>query len=293
MTVYNALPQVAVSMLRRLRCLMRDPTVRSITRAERENMMSTVYMFDVDGTLTEARQPMSRNFADYFLQFCQDQIVYLVTGSDKSKVDEQVPVAVQAEVEGIFTCNAAEYWVENALEQQITHDFPVALVDALNSFVSNSSFTVRTGCHIERRTGMINVSSVGRNATTAERAAYHAWDQNNRERLQFIRQFEREFPGYRATIGGEISIDIAPCDLSKALALVRVRECYPAATIRFFGDRAYPGGNDWPLAQALTMESAVNTIHKVDGYKDTLSKLRSLDRRKRVDYGCLSALPVW
>ena len=53
--------------------------------------MQRIFMFDIDGTLTPARQQMTEEFTKFFLGFCKDNVVYLVTGSDHSKVLEQVP----------------------------------------------------------------------------------------------------------------------------------------------------------------------------------------------------------
>ena len=53
--------------------------------------MKTVYMFDVDGTLTPARQRMKSNFRKFFLEWSKDKIYYLITGSDIKKTRGQVP----------------------------------------------------------------------------------------------------------------------------------------------------------------------------------------------------------
>ena len=53
--------------------------------------MKTVYMFDVDGTLTPARQRMKSSFRKFFLEWSKDKIYYLITGSDIKKTRGQVP----------------------------------------------------------------------------------------------------------------------------------------------------------------------------------------------------------
>jgi hypothetical protein len=50
-----------------------------------------IFVFDIDNTLTPPRAAMLPEFAAQFLSFCRSEIVYLVTGSDRGKVDEQVP----------------------------------------------------------------------------------------------------------------------------------------------------------------------------------------------------------
>ena len=48
------------------------------------------YVFDVDGTLSHARQPMDKEFHDWFVNWMATRDVYLVTGSDRPKTVEQI-----------------------------------------------------------------------------------------------------------------------------------------------------------------------------------------------------------
>ena len=48
------------------------------------------FIFDVDGTLTPSREEIDGDFAVFFGNFCAENDVYLVTGSDKEKTIEQV-----------------------------------------------------------------------------------------------------------------------------------------------------------------------------------------------------------
>ena len=41
------------------------------------------FIFDVDGTLTPSRQHIDLGFEKYFMDFCEDNEVYFVTGSDR------------------------------------------------------------------------------------------------------------------------------------------------------------------------------------------------------------------
>ncbi len=46
-------------------------------------MSERLFIFDVDGTLTPSRQKMDMEFQKYFMDFCEDNFVYLITGSDR------------------------------------------------------------------------------------------------------------------------------------------------------------------------------------------------------------------
>ena len=45
-------------------------------------------MFDVDGTLTPARSLMDDQFKNFFLEWSESKLIYLVSGSDLKKIKE-------------------------------------------------------------------------------------------------------------------------------------------------------------------------------------------------------------
>ena len=72
----------------------------------------------------------------------------------------------------------------------------------LSYLVHESPFSLRTGNHIEQRSGMVNFSVVGRNATTEERAKYVDYDTVKNERINIASAFNTMFPDLQATVGG-------------------------------------------------------------------------------------------
>ena len=240
--------------------------------------MDYVFLFDVDGTLTVPRQPMTADFAEVFEGFCERNPVFLVSGSDLPKIREQVPERIMEKVTGSFVCSAAEFWVDDHLVYRAEHAFPAALTTALEHMVDSSPYPIRCGNHIEFRTGMINMSVVGRNATPDQRKAYHRWDRSNGERDRFLALLGESFPQYEVSAGGEISIDIVPRGWNKSRAMVEVKQRYPECAIAFFGDRMGPGGNDRPLAEALRLDAPRHQIVEVRDYQETLAHLVRFDR---------------
>ncbi|MEM8688252.1 MAG: HAD-IIB family hydrolase [Pseudomonadota bacterium] len=232
-------------------------------------MTSRIYMFDVDGTLTDPRKPIDNDFGNFFERFCDNHMVYLVSGSDFPKLEEQLPKSILAKARGVFCCSAAELWADGNAIYRLDHEFPKLLIEALDDFVSLSDYPSRFGNHIEFRTGMLNVSVVGRKADRAARKAYFEWDQREGERRKFIERFVETFSDYEASAGGEISIDVAPKGWNKSKALSVVKQDHPGHPITFFGDRMGPGGNDYPLAEALRADSPNHDIVSVDGFLET------------------------
>ena len=71
--------------------------------------MNKVFIFDVDGTLTPSRLPMTKEFQKFFEQWIENNKFYLVTGSDLPKLQEQI-CYFDIEAERIFTCCGNEMW---------------------------------------------------------------------------------------------------------------------------------------------------------------------------------------
>jgi phosphomannomutase len=235
-----------------------------------------IFVFDIDNTLTPPRAAMLPEFAAQFLSFCRSEIVYLVTGSDRGKVDEQVPEDIVAACAGLFTSAGSEFETAGRVVYSHDHEFPDGLIDFLDSQTQASAYPVRRGRHIEYRTGAINYSTVGRNAGAQDRKAYLLWDQVHGERARLCQEISRHFPDYEASAGGEISIDISPAGWNKSRVLVPIHERHGNEAITFVGDGIYPGGNDWPLAQALQTNSQHHVIEPVQDCAHTLKLLPSL-----------------
>jgi phosphomannomutase len=216
--------------------------------------MKRVYLFDIDGTLTPPRQLMDESFAEFFLSFAKNNLVYLTTGSDRAKALEQVGHEILTTCLGVFTCCGNEFWEGD--KRVYSREFcpNIELVTFLEQCVKGSKFPVKTGNHLEHRRGMLNFSVVGRNATTQERSRYSEWDErkHEREEIAYTILAERErFGNVDVSIGGEISIDIYPAGRDKSQSVRTIRQLHAGLPIVFAGDKMSPNGNDYAAAKAL------------------------------------------
>jgi len=216
------------------------------------------YVFDVDGTLSESRQTIPTEFRLWFFKWMQDKNVFLVTGSDRPKTIEQIGHEIVDSCTMVFQCAGNSVW-RKGLEVQSTKLNAPADMDAwLEQQVDFSPYKHRFGNHIEKRTGLINFSIVGRNAVGEQRDEYFAWDNENRERIKICKQFNELFPGFEAELGGNTSIDIHLKGKNKA----QVYDVIGSPMI-FFGDRIHEHGNDKPLADKMI--HAEDKWYQVDG----------------------------
>ncbi len=161
--------------------------------------METIFAFDVDGTLTNPRQPIDRDFARFMGRFTSEHKTVLVSGSDLPKLQQQLPDHLMWNCERVYTCSGAECWSNGELVYRKEHEFCNSIVECCKTFVDLSDYPSRFGNHIERRPGMLNVSVVGRNATNEQRQKYFEWDKSEHERAAFVDRINDADGAYEAS----------------------------------------------------------------------------------------------
>jgi phosphomannomutase len=233
------------------------------------------FIFDVDGTLTPSRGMIDTEYKDYFLSFCQDNEVYLVTGSDREKTIEQLGESIYNSAAMVFNCSGNDVWKGRQHIYTNPWKMSAAVVDHLTSVGLASQCPEKTGNHIESRPGSINFSTVGRKANCVQRAAYIEFDNRTHEREHIVKTFNNCFgttDNCTALIGGETGIDISATGHDKRQVLEKIKFTPRKDKLFFFGDKTTPGGNDYPLAFEIKTRE-VGTVVSVKKWRDTFETL--------------------
>ena len=225
----------------------------------------SVYLFDMDGTLTPARLPMTDEFSTVFKPWLQTHTAYIATGSDFKKVQEQIPEEIISCFSGVYCSMGNFLWSKGSVVYCNKFAEDPKLDAILDGYRKNTKYPYQLfDNYIEKRPGMINFSVLGRD-----------WDKENHERLMIKEQLLKTFgEKYEVAVGGSISIDITPTGLGKGQVARKVRENYPQSTIVFFGDKTMLGGNDYELAQALRQMDDNTKVVQVEGPEEVCSVLK-------------------
>tara|TARA_R100001082_G_scaffold105765_2_gene78107 strand:- start:1461 stop:2201 length:741 start_codon:yes stop_codon:yes gene_type:complete len=235
-------------------------------------MPDRVYLFDVDGTLTHPLAEIDEEFADVFLTWIHEKKkkVYLVTGSNIEKTTKQVFKAFIDQCEGIFTCSGNQFFSKGRKIYENKLELPEGFIEDLNLYLQEgTTWRRKTGTHIEIRPGMVNFSTVGREASPNLREAYYRWDRDALEREDIVEYITNLYPEFEVSIGGQISVDIYPVGKNKAQVVEKIQEMHgDDVEMIFVGDRNVPGGNDWPLAQRLDPIEG-SEWYQVHSYEET------------------------
>ena len=135
----------------------------------------TLVLFDVDGTLTPARLTVSEEVRKTLAKLRNKWCIGFVGGSDLSKQLEQLGPNVLDEFDYSFSENGlTAYRLGKELASQsfinwLGEEKYNKLAVFILRYLSEIDLPKRRGTFLEFRNGMINVSPIGRNASTEER----------------------------------------------------------------------------------------------------------------------------
>ena len=236
------------------------------------------YIFDVDMTVAESDCEMTDEMKAFFLEFGQKSHKYFFcSGSAIPKMRHQISDAVAEQATALFPNMGGELWVDGERLYQRTFEWPEGLREDLERLLEESEYEERTGDHIQDRTTMVCFSIVGKAADMPARKRYTAWSNEIGDRVKICEELGAKYPTLHFSMGGQTSIDISDLGNDKSQVLPVLRERFGNEPVMFFGDRMQEGGNDYPLAEALKVESGVeNVMVPVENPEDTLQKLKEI-----------------
>tara|TARA_R110000751_G_scaffold69917_3_gene141853 strand:- start:2042 stop:2737 length:696 start_codon:yes stop_codon:yes gene_type:complete len=222
-----------------------------------------IFLFDVDGTLTLSRKRIDPKFKDFFYNWVvthqeYGDEVYFVTGSDKDKTIEQVGEKIWLQVDGSYQNCANQLYSKGQLIREFSWRLPDDLMWDIIGTLSRSQWYGTAKGNIEIRIGMINISTVGRECSSKDRAKYYKWDKENKERELMVKTLKSRYPKIEFSIGGEISIDVYPEGRDKS----QVMDDLKGESV-FFGDSCDAGGNDHSISRKCS------TFHQVKNWEET------------------------
>lgn len=236
-------------------------------------------LFDMDGTLTKPRHKIDPAFES----FIQEKIkplctVGVVGGSDFKKLVEQLNEGVEHRYTYVFAENGLIQYKNGSLvskqsiQKHMGEDVLQTFINFVLQYLSNLKLPIKRGCFIEFRTGMLNISPIGRNCSQLERDEFEQYDKAHNVRQNMIDTLKKQFPniGFTYSIGGQISFDAFPNGWDKTYCL-NLLEDEKFDEIHFFGDKTYKGGNDYEI---YCDERTIG--HKVDSPEDTKKQLEQL-----------------
>lgn len=239
-----------------------------------------LFLFDVDGTLTESRKKILPEVLNLLkeiktIDFCK---IGFVGGSDLDKQKEQIGEDVLSIFDYSFPENGLVYYKK---EKLIFNDSVLDFIGLENynlfvnfvlDYLSKLDIPVKTGTYIELRTGLINISPIGRDCDRKQREEFEKYDLVHKVREKMIYNLKENFLNLnlKYSIGGQISFDVFPIGWDKTYCLSHLEE-EGFDKIYFFGDKTFEGGNDFEI---FSDERVIG--YSVKSHLETISILNDL-----------------
>lgn len=204
--------------------------------------------------------------------------VGIVGGSDLPKQQEQLGDGIEKVFPWNFSQNGlVAYHNGEILEIQtiskfLGEDNLKRIVNWVMKYLANLDIPVKRGTFIEFRSGMLNISPIGRNCSRSERNDYEKFDLEHNIRKDMVEAMQKEFADLDLTfsIGGQISFDVFPKGWDKTYSLKFLKE-EDFDEIHFFGDKTFKGGNDYEI-----FSSSRTVGHTVTSPEDTKEQCTKL-----------------
>ena len=210
-----------------------------------------------------------------------------VGGSDLPKAKEQLQSAIDL-LTFVFTENGLVYLDKkkelhkvNKVTTFLGYDKLKEFVNFCLKYIADLDIPVKTGTFVELRTGMLNISPIGRNCSQEERDAFDAYNKEHhileKFRETLVKNFSEKF-GLEISIGGQISFDVFPSGWDKRFCLQFIEKSYD--NIIFFGDKGYYGGNDYQIitdnriTKGIRVKSPEETIEFVNKIIEEVHNLK-------------------
>ena len=266
-----------------------------------QNVKNSLVLFDVDGTLTESRQMISKDMIEALRELSHTTEIGLLTGSGLEYIKEQLwPLFADREISincHVLPCNSTEYYIPNpdspgsfieifrtSMEDKVGFEkFQLIMKTIISqqAKIAEADYDIPfTGHHFQNRGSMINWSPIGRNANNGSRQQFIAMDKTYQIRSRHINMFRRLMldEGVEDVViklGGDTSFDIYPAGWDKTFALKHFPES--DWDVIFVGDRCGPNGNDHELYEHLRRQERSfetsgpeETIEIIDTYINKL-----------------------
>lgn len=215
-----------------------------------------IALFDVDGTLTEARKVVSPETLTFLKQLREKITIGVVGGSDLVKQKEQLGDSPNMfdycfSENGLLAYKDGEKIGETSLVTHMGEDNLKRLINWVLRYFADLDIPVKRGTFVEFRQGMLNVSPIGRNCSREERNDFEKFDLANNIRSSMIEKMKVEFADLKLTysVGGQISFDVFPQGWDKTYCL-RYLPVADFDEVHFFGDKTFEGGNDYEIFMA-------------------------------------------
>ncbi len=238
---------------------------------DRVRPMPALIIFDLDGTLAESKQPLTRAMAHLLGELLTHTKVAVISGGALPQFLKQIIARFVGDIEFknlylLPTSGAELYEYRNGGWDKI-YEKHISEIDATKIKVAIQEAVIASGIidkneetwgpYIEYRGGQISYSALGQLAPVAEKKE---WDPKKEKRTVLQREITKRLPnGYTASMGGTTTIDIVKEGIDKAYGIHQLsrKTGIKESSILYIGDELIANGNDAAVFKTEVQTKAV------------------------------------
>ena len=203
--------------------------------------------FDLDGTLTQHKTPLSKEHREILTQLSKKYKLLMAGAGMCMRIFnqmEQFPI----DVLGNYGLQYAEYNAETKeleIKENLTFPCDRESIDKRVTMLREKyGYTEFTGDNVEfHASGCVTIPMLGTKAKQEDKLAF---DPDRKKRRAIYEDVKQIFSDYVVFVGGSSSFDMAPAPYNKAYALAKYCEARGIQhdEVVYVGDDYGPGGND-------------------------------------------------
>ena len=234
-----------------------------------------VLAFDLDGTLTQHKSPLSSECRELLLRSREKYRLLMVGAGSCRRIFTQME-SFPIQIIGNYGMQFADVEQEASEMALILHSDRKVEVDSelaaarANALRQMLGYLPYKGETIEiHESGMLTFPILGTEASIADKLAY---DPDRVKRRKVCAQVKDMFPEYKVYIGGSSSFDIVPHPYTKlhALDLYCTQNQFSHEDVLYFGDDYGLGGNDEDVYLSDIPFQCIDDYHDTLGYLERL-----------------------
>lgn len=215
-------------------------------------MSKTIYLFDVDGTLTHCFFPIRSDLIQCLTQLKQrGYTLGFVSTSSFTRITKQIGEIFYLfnymfPENGLISYKDGQLFQKKHISEQIPESVLTSIIDFSLHYISELKLPIKRGTFIDFRSAIINICPCGRSVDSDQRNIFKAYDLEHGIRKDMQQKLIEKFGKYglEFSIGGEISIECYPSGWDKRYCLEFLHDF---DHIHFFGDSPFEGGNDYTI----------------------------------------------
>jgi phosphomannomutase len=243
--------------------------------------MFKLIIFDLDGTLTESKQPISPEMAVRLCELLNRTKIAIISGGAIQQFLKQVVAQLPSDANFanlylLPTSGAALYefrdggW-DKIYEERLSEKEASTIEEAMRAAADETGLIdfseLAWGERIEYRGGQVTMSALGQEAPIVEKKE---WDPDHTKRHALREAIATRLPEFSVGIGGSTTIDVTKCGIDKSYGVRQLckRLNIEESEALYVGDELESGGNDEAVyktsAKVKSVATPVDTMRLVE-----------------------------